>query len=242
MFFLPEGVETCFSSTKTGPEEDHAASMPQGDYPGSRAFENAPLVADMNYAAVDSPLGWTCSSDAGSNTGGNQTPNGNIAADTEISVASHEISETITDPEGTAWWDSAGNEVGDDSAYVYGDSQSFQGSAGAKYNQTINGHHYFIQTEFSNQDFKTKDHLIIQQEDAVTVSPRSGRPDTKVTASGTGFASGETVTVTYAKTSTSTVKLCTHLTTATGSFSCSGTPTRRRPRACTRSWPRETPR
>ena len=143
----------------------------------------------MNYAAVDSPTGWTCSSDAGSNTGGNQSPNSNIAADTEISVASHEISETITDPEGTAWLDAAGNEVGDDCAYVYGDSRSFQGTAGAKYNQSINGHHYFIQTEFSNQDFKAKNqYSCIQQEEAVTIAPRSGLPNQKVTASGSGFA------------------------------------------------------
>lgn len=224
MYFLPKGLETCFTSSN-GAQGGTCSINANGGFCGYHAFSAPPLVADMNYAVVDSPLGWTCSSDAGSNTGGNQSPNGNIDADSEISITSHEINETITDPEGTAWYDAAGNENGDDCAYVFGDSLSFQGTAGAKYNQTINGHHYFIQTEFSNNDYaKNHNFSCIQSEESVVMAPTSGTASTPVTGSGGGYASGESVKVTYAtKLSTpTTVTICTATATGTGTFSCSG--------------------
>jgi hypothetical protein len=151
MFFLPEGVETCFTASNSA---HHGQCSLNGagnqSFCGYHSSNGSLMITDMNYAFVDSPSGSTCSSDAGSNTAGNESPNGDIDADTEISIASHEISETITDPTSLAWYDGAANEVGDDCAYIYGDSDSFQGSPGAQYNQTINGHHYFIQEEFSN--------------------------------------------------------------------------------------------
>ncbi|HZS30558.1 MAG TPA: hypothetical protein VFA37_04820 [Gaiellaceae bacterium] len=75
-------------------------------------------------------------------------PNGNDA-DATINVTSHEHNETITDEQGNAWYDLAGYEDGDKCAWIFG---SLSGSAGAEYNQTINGHHYFLQLEYSNQD------------------------------------------------------------------------------------------
>lgn len=224
MFFFPKGVETCFTSIN-GAGGGVCSLNAHGGFCGYHAFAAPPLVADMNYAVVDSPLGWTCSSDAGSNTGGNQSPNSNIAADTEISIASHEISETITDPKGSAWYDGAGNENGDDCAYIFGDSVSFQGTAGALYNQTINGHNYFIQEEFSNQDFKANSvYSCIQSEDSVTISPKSGPAGTPVAVAGGGFASGETVTTTYTTglTTPKTVTVCTTKATSIGAFSCTG--------------------
>src|SRR6185437_4798848 len=95
MYFLPKGVETCFTSSN-GVHGGSCSINVTGGFCGYHAFGAPPLVANMNYAAVDSPTGWTCSFDAGSNTGGNETPNSNIDADTEISVTSHEINETIT--------------------------------------------------------------------------------------------------------------------------------------------------
>jgi hypothetical protein len=223
VFYLPEGVETCFTSTNGAGGGTCSINAAPG-FCGYHAYAAPPLVADMNYAVVDSPTGWTCSSDAGSNTGGNQSPDGNIAADSEISMTSHEVTETVTDPEGTAWQDSAGNEIGDDCAYIYGDSQSFQGTSGALYNQKINGHAYFIQEELSNQDFKTNStYACIQGEDTVKISPTSGMPSTAVALSGSGYASLETLTVRY-KTglpSPSSVLLCTVKTTKLGTFNCS---------------------
>jgi hypothetical protein len=224
MFFLPKGVETCFTSTTAAGGGTCSLTTHPG-FCGYHAFAAPPLVANMNYAYVDSPTGYTCSSDAGSNTGGNQTPNGDIEADTEISVASHEISETITDPTGQAYYDTAGYENGDECSYIYGDSVSVLGTQGAKYNQTINGHHYFVQQEFSNQDFNTRSAFsCIQREDAISLSKKSGAAGSAVTVTGGGFAPGEKVKVTYATglASPKTVAVCTATASNVGDISCSG--------------------
>lgn len=79
-------------------------------------------------------------------------PNGN-PSDPEISTTSHEHNESITDPFGTGWWDSnpndsaAGDEDGDMCAYDFGTTY---GPSGAEWSQTINGHHYLMQSEWDN--------------------------------------------------------------------------------------------
>ncbi len=79
-------------------------------------------------------------------------PNGN-PSDPEISATSHEQNESMTDPFGTGWWDSnsndsaAGYENGDMCAYDFGTTT---GPANKEWSQTINGHHYLMQTEWSN--------------------------------------------------------------------------------------------
>ena len=75
-----------------------------------------------------------------------QHPNGNDA-DATINVTSHEHNETITDEQGNAWYDLTGYEDGDKCAWTFG---TLSGTSGAQYNQTINGHHYFLQEEYSN--------------------------------------------------------------------------------------------
>jgi len=72
----------------------------------------------------------------------------NSDADPTINVMSHENNEAITDPDTeTGWIDAAGYEDGDKCAWIFG---SVSGNAGSFYNQTINGHHYFMQEEYSN--------------------------------------------------------------------------------------------
>jgi len=79
-------------------------------------------------------------------------PNGN-PSDPEVSTTSHEHNESITDPFGTGWWDSnpndsaSGDENGDMCAYDFGTTT---GPANAEWDQTINGHHYLMQLEWSN--------------------------------------------------------------------------------------------
>jgi hypothetical protein len=74
---------------------------------------------------------------------GSGTPNG-PDTDAEISVASHELMETVTDPLLNAWYDASGSEIGDKCAYTYGPTSS-NGS-----DITINGHPYIVQEEFDN--------------------------------------------------------------------------------------------
>jgi hypothetical protein len=175
MYFLPKPVETC-STSKDGAQggtcsiNSYGINNTQGAFCGYHTYSSSLLIADMNFAVVDSPLGTTCSSDAGSNTGGNQSPNNNIEADTEISITGHEISETVSDPQGTAWYDSAGFESGDECAYIYGDSTSFGGVSPAKHNQVINGHPYFIQEEPSIRAFSVAPQWACEQHDQALVS------------------------------------------------------------------------
>ncbi len=87
------------------------------------------------------------------------SPNGNIAADAEIAIASHEHFEAATDPYGDAWYDTAVNgEDGDKCAFVYGSNDN-EGDTNAKgfvqpdgHNLVLNGHRYIIQLEWSNAD------------------------------------------------------------------------------------------
>jgi hypothetical protein len=103
-----------------------------GDYTLSGATV---LYAAMPYAGTDL-------SGCGIQSGGG-TPNG-AATDAEISITSHEMMETVTDPLLNAWFDATGSEIGDKCAYTYGPTAS-DGS-----DLTINSHHYIVQEEFSN--------------------------------------------------------------------------------------------
>jgi hypothetical protein len=82
---------------------------------------------------------------------------GNADADAAINTLSHEISEAITDPLSSpnrAWNDSAGDENEDMCAGNYGPAlgtfNSGVGYPAGPYNQVINGHDYYTQTNFDN--------------------------------------------------------------------------------------------
>jgi PKD repeat protein len=100
-----------------------------------------------------------------------QEPNGNVA-DVVIKYMSHEDNETITDPLGTAWWNTtSGNEDGDNCNF-YGSFDPAKGynpnafaptlggsagtgnpyPAGNLYNQLIDSYPYYTQSEWSNGD------------------------------------------------------------------------------------------
>jgi hypothetical protein len=125
------------------------------DYPVSGT-----VYANMPYPIYHSPVGFTCGTDAGGH-GTIESPNFNGSAsstdaDVEVSPLSHEIMESITDPNtDNGWFDAIGNENGDDCAYVFGNGTwtDMGGTPGMFYNQTINGHHYITQEEFSNADW-----------------------------------------------------------------------------------------
>ena len=93
------------------------------------------LYAAMPYAGTDLS---GCGIQSGSGT-----PNG-PDTDAEISITSHELMETVTDPMLNAWFDATGAEIGDKCAYTYGPTSS----NGADI--TINSHPYIVQEEFDN--------------------------------------------------------------------------------------------
>ena len=68
-------------------------------------------------------------------------------ADIEISPASHEQMEAVTDPYPFSGWNSGSGEIGDLCAYNYGPLNYDGGLA----NELWNGHYYVMQMEWSNQ-------------------------------------------------------------------------------------------
>ena len=158
VMFTPKHVASCFYGLSTANKHnactiDHYASATYCAYHsmmGSNWPTFGTVYANMPFPVYQSPVGFTCGSDAHGH-GTIESPNNQKDADTEISPTSHEIMESITDPNVyNGWFDQAGYENGDECAYVYG---AMSGTAGARYNQTINGHNYLTQEEFSNLDF-----------------------------------------------------------------------------------------
>jgi hypothetical protein len=73
------------------------------------------------------------------------SPNGDLAADSTINVASHEQMEAVTDPLPGSGWTSPEGEIGDKCVWRFG-SLWYQGIA----NQRWNGHLYVLQQEWTN--------------------------------------------------------------------------------------------
>jgi hypothetical protein len=71
------------------------------------------------------------------------SPNGNPAADGMISVIAHELVETVSDPLGSSWYDSAGNENADKCAWTFGATSAATG--GGSKNMSFGGRDYLIQ-------------------------------------------------------------------------------------------------
>ncbi|MBV9447443.1 MAG: hypothetical protein JO345_16295 [Streptosporangiaceae bacterium] len=152
VLYLPKAVESCFNpgSTLTAANACTINHQPSAAYCAyhSEATSSA-VYANMPFPIYDSPVGFTCGTEK--NFGTIESPNANPDADVEVSPTSHEISEAITDPDTmTGWFDSSGNEIGDDCAYIFGPTQ---GNPGQLFNQTIAGFHFLTQEEFSNKDF-----------------------------------------------------------------------------------------
>jgi hypothetical protein len=117
-----------------------------------------------NQQIFDGTNTYTSDCDGGDHPNGDGTPaaNDTNAADEVLGVTSHEHSEAWTDPLGTGWWvdnDSsayAGFENGDLCAWYFPSRAKSTGSpaidSGNAYDQVINGHHYFVQGEWSNKN------------------------------------------------------------------------------------------
>src|SRR5581483_3298963 len=113
-------------------------------------------------------------------------PNGDDA-DATINVASHEHREAINDEHLDAWYDSAGYEGSDKCAWIFG--AALGGSVGSRYNQIINGHHYWLQEEWSNAGSTCLQRYgsAGSPPTVTSFSPTSGPVGTSVSISGTNF-------------------------------------------------------
>lgn len=158
--FTPPGVGGCFYGEGEGTSANACAFETYCAYHSS--FENAGKEAEPPvYADVpDNANVLGCDSF--------EHPNGAEGVDATLGAASHEHNETITDPLEGGWFDLIGQEVADkclppETFDTYGGSlggvPAEIGEEGGKvvvrrvgtlYNQLINGHPYYLQTEWSN--------------------------------------------------------------------------------------------
>jgi hypothetical protein len=76
------------------------------------------------------------------------SPNGNAGADAMASLIAHELEETVTDPNGNAWYDRRGQENADKCAWTFG--QVYKISNGSYANMNLGGKDYLIQQNWVN--------------------------------------------------------------------------------------------
>ena len=96
--------------------------------------------AIINYSWVGDPS-TRCPASCEGQTA--SSPNGDPGADGMASVVAHELEETVTDPQGNAWYDSKGAENGDKCAWTWGTTST--ASNGSMYNITLGGSQFLIQ-------------------------------------------------------------------------------------------------
>ncbi len=128
--FTPPNVASCFDSGGSQCSTNVFCAYHSSFVSGGLTT----LYANQPYAAI-----------SGCDPG--QRPNAD-PADATINVVSHENNESITDPLGNAWFDSAGNEDGDKCNFNFG--ASLGGASGTFFNEQFSGGHYWMQQEWSN--------------------------------------------------------------------------------------------
>jgi PKD repeat protein len=128
MIFTPPNVDTC-----DGGECSFQYFCAYHSWIGSGP--SALIYSDQPY------VGGRAGCDVGNH------PNGDDA-DPTVNVVSHEQNEAVTDPEGNAWRDSSGEEIGDKCGWNFG--AALGSTATGLYNQVIDGHDYWLQQEWSN--------------------------------------------------------------------------------------------
>ena len=100
---------------------------------------------DIKYAVAPDPPPSFYSSCSGNvaNYGDTTSPNGDIGMDVVADDLIHEISETVTDPDLSAWYTKNGAENGDLCNFVYG--TTFLAPNGSHANHTFGNRNYLVQ-------------------------------------------------------------------------------------------------
>jgi len=140
--FLPPGQDECFNlAFKVCYSPDDPKSFAFCAYHGSADFAD---IGHVLYSVEPFQDVSGCSARPG-------TPNGQLA-DSTNNVLSHEVFETITDPDGTAFWNSLdngifGEEIGDECSFLLFTSTAVYFDPG---DVTLNGKSYVAQPEYNN--------------------------------------------------------------------------------------------
>jgi hypothetical protein len=138
VYFLltPKGFGSCTDGTSTSCALGGSASGYCGYH--SQSSDGNVLYAVIPYNAVAGH----CQSD-------NPRPN-DSTADPTLSTLGHEHAEMVTDPSGSAWIDSSGNEAADLCITSFG--HTIGGSGSRAWNESIGRGHYYLQELWSNAD------------------------------------------------------------------------------------------
>jgi uncharacterized repeat protein (TIGR01451 family) len=132
--FTEQGIENCFNANSCTP------GVPNGK-PAYCAYHTY-FDSNKIYANMPFVNSW------GGCSGFATSPNGSTANDAEVSTASHEQMEAVTDPQLNAWYDSdLSGENGDKC------NQSYGATTLAGNNLTGHGNPYILQLEWSNARF-----------------------------------------------------------------------------------------
>lgn len=105
--------------------------------------------SDIKYTLAADPPQSILSSCSGNiaNYHDKTSPNGDIGMDEVVDSLIHELSETVTDPNGTAWFTSNGSENGDLCNFVYG--KTFLAANGSHANHVFGSRNYLAQEIWS---------------------------------------------------------------------------------------------
>jgi hypothetical protein len=130
---------------------------------------------------------------------GEQHPNDNASDATLGGGLVHEHSESVTDPELSAWYDAKGEEVADKcatgkEATEFGEALGLAPD-GARYNEVIDGDLYYYQQMWSNETGSCEQRSAPPPPTVKKLSPRKGPAAgrTPVTVTGTGFSTATEV-------------------------------------------------
>lgn len=145
-------------------------------------------------------------------------PNGKPSDGALQGGLSHEHSESLTDPQLNAWYDSEGNEIGDkcrtgEEASEYGTPLG-RAPDGSRYNQIVNSAFYWYQQEWSNEGKQCKQRLAAAAPAVSKLSPSTGPAAgaTSVTITGRGFTGATAVKFGSVSATTFTVNSSTSIT------------------------------
>jgi hypothetical protein len=188
--FTPPGVATCETSASAFAAAHNCFDpIEQNGYCSYHSYfgsgNQTVLYAPFAYEAPTS----LCTS--------GESPNGTVA-DSVVNHVAHEENETITDPLGTGWYDSAGNEIADKCQSAWGTTLGTVGGGPDRaYNQVINGHGYWLQDLWSNRTQACEQRNTYPQPAvSFTYTPTDPAHDKKVTFRST-VSEPATTTFTY---------------------------------------------
>jgi hypothetical protein len=101
--------------------------------------------SDIKYGFIGNPS-QQCAASCEAQT--SRSPNGDPASDAMASTIAHELSESATDPDLNAWFDSQGNENADKCAWQFGGM--FAATNGAQANVNVGTRQWLIQENWVN--------------------------------------------------------------------------------------------